>query len=48
MVAPNNRRPQKSTPAWHKSFLRMLPKIVSYVRKFWNANESRQVQRQHT
>ena len=32
MVAPVNRRPQKSTPAWHKSFLRMLPKIVSYAR----------------
>jgi DNA-directed RNA polymerase specialized sigma24 family protein len=32
MVAPNKRRSQKSAPAWHKSFLRVLPKIVSYAR----------------
>ena len=32
MVAPVKRRSQKSTPAWHKSFLRMLPKIRSYAR----------------
>ncbi len=33
MVAPIKRRPVKSTrPKWHKSFLRMPPKIVSYAR----------------
>ncbi len=32
MVAPNKRRPEKPVPAWHKSFLRMLPKILSYAR----------------
>ncbi len=32
MVAPNKRRSQKSAPAWHRAFLRMLPKILSYAR----------------
>jgi RNA polymerase sigma factor (sigma-70 family) len=32
MVAFNKRRSKKSAPAWHKVFLRMLPKIVSYAR----------------
>jgi DNA-directed RNA polymerase specialized sigma24 family protein len=32
MAAPNKRRSQKFAPAWHRVFLRMLPKILSYAR----------------
>ncbi len=37
MVARNKRRTQKSAPAWHVVFLRMLPTILSYARTaFWH------------
>ena len=32
MVAPNKRRPVKSTAPWHAGFLAMLPVIRNYAR----------------